>query len=145
MPSTLFGMKLMSIHISVLGNSFFKLELDNLWDAKNFSKNLEKRDFTRIFFFGIRLVYGGGLRQSSRWLNNRVEPSIVATFWWKIGCFFYGVDGSTQKSEPCIFTPEYILLSVLSPFYSVSNIQLRPPWCQTRCLYRVHLSAALNS
>ena len=50
MPSTLFGMKLMSIHILVLGNSF-KLELDNLWDAKNFSKNLEKRDFTRIFFF----------------------------------------------------------------------------------------------
>ena len=108
MPSTLFGMKLMSIHILVLGNSFFKLELDNLWDAKNFLTNLEKRDFTRFFFFGIRLVYGGGLRQSSRWLNNRVEPSIVATFWWKIGCFFYGVDGSTQKSEPCIFTPEQV-------------------------------------
>ena len=106
MPSTLFGMKLMSIHILVLGNSFFKLELDNLWDAKIFLK-IWKKGISRVFFC-IRLVYGGGLRQSSRWLNNRVEPSIVATFWWKIGCFFYGVDGSTQKSEPCIFTPEQV-------------------------------------
>ena len=59
MPSTLFGMKLMSIHILVLGNSFFKLELDNLWDTNKIQK-IGKRDFTRLFFFGIRLVYGGG-------------------------------------------------------------------------------------
>ena len=59
MPSTLFGMKLMSIHILVLGNSFFKLELDNLWDAKNFSKNLEKKDFTRIFFLYSFSLRGG--------------------------------------------------------------------------------------
>ena len=59
MPSTLFGMKLMSIHISVLGNSFFKLELDNLWDAKNFLK-IWKKGILRVFFFWYSFSLRGG-------------------------------------------------------------------------------------
>ena len=89
MPSTLFGMKLMLIHILVLGNSFFKLELDNLWDTNKIQK-IGKKGFQAFVFFLYSFSLRGGLRQSNRWLNTRVEPSIAATFWWKIGWFFTG-------------------------------------------------------
>ena len=80
---------------------------------KKFSENLEKKGF-HTFFFCIRLVYGG-LRGGGQ--NGAVDgattvsaPSIALKTWWKIGCFFYRVDGSTQKSAPSTFTPEYLYL-----------------------------------
>ena len=119
MPSTLFGMKLMSIHILVLGNSFFKLELNNLWDTKNFLK-IWKKGISHVFFlysFSLRRSTGGVYSGAVDGATTVSAPSITPRTWWKIGCF--SLRGRWLNSKICAI---YFYPGVYIPRNSRDNI-----------------------